>query len=167
MPEGQYPQNKESNLQSGDHNSGWHFCKYPFYSDTDTEQMESDYVEIRLAEVIYSLAECKFRQGDVKGAAHLLNQVRKRNYPQENLADNLYAPDGKAQLTESELLDEWGREFFAESRRRIDLIRFGKFNRGTWWDKSADADNHTEIFAITREVLNANHYLVQNPGYGK
>lgn len=167
LPEGQYPQNKVSNLQSGDHNSGWHFCKYPFYSDTDTEQMESDFVEIRLAEIVYSLAECKFRQGDVEGAARLLNQVRKRNYSQENLADNLYTPDGKAQLTENELLDEWGREFFAESRRRIDLIRFGKFNSGTWWDKSADADNHTEIFAITREVLNANHHLVQNPGYGK
>ena len=167
LPEGQYPENKESNLQSGDHNSGWHFCKYPFYSDTDTEQMESDYVEIRLAEIIYSLAECKFRQGDIDGAARLLNQVRKRNYPQESLHDNLYAPEGKVELTESELLDEWGREFFAESRRRVDLIRFGQFNRGTWWDKAADADNHTEIFAITRDVLNANHNLVQNPGYDK
>lgn len=167
LSDGQYPESKESTLQSGDHNSGWHFCKYPFYSDTDTEQMESDYVEIRLAEIIYSLAECKFRQGDTEGAARLLNQVRKRNYPQENLSDNLYVPEGKVQLTESELLDEWEREFFAESRRRVDLIRFGKFNSGTWWDKAADADTHTEIFAITRDVLNANHNLVQNPGYDK
>jgi hypothetical protein len=85
----------------------------------------------------------------------------------ESWLRNLYAPEGQVQLTESELLDEWGREFFAESRRRIDLIRFGKFNTGSWWDKSADTDNHTEIFAITREVLNANHNLVQNPGYSK
>lgn len=167
LPEGQYPENKESNLTSGDHNSGWHFCKYPFYADTDTEQMESDFVEIRLAEVAYSLAEAKFRQGDKEGAALLLNSVRKRNYPQESWANNLYAPEGAAQLTEEELLNEWGREFFAESRRRVDLVRFGKFNTGTWWDKQADADNHTEIFAITRDVLNANPHLVQNPGYGK
>jgi hypothetical protein len=167
LPEGQYPENKTSNLTTGDHNSGWHFCKYPFYSDDDEHQMESDYVEIRLAEVVYSLAECKFRKGQVDEAAQLLNSVRKRNYPQDSWSHNLYAPEGQVQLTENELLDEWGREFFAESRRRIDLIRFGKFNTGIWWDKSADADNHTEIFAITRQVLNANHNLVQNPGYNK
>lgn len=167
MAADQWPENKTSNLTTGDHNSGWHFCKYPFYSDDDTEQMQSDYAEIRLAEVIYSLAECKFRKGQVDEAAKLLNSVRKRNYPQESWSRNLYAPEGQVQLTESELLDEWGREFFAESRRRIDLIRFDKFNTGSWWDKSADADNHTEIFAITREVLNANHNLVQNPGYSK
>ncbi len=167
LPEGQYPDNKKSDLTTGDHNSGWHFAKYPFYSDEDDKQMESDYVEIRLAEVIYSLAECKFRNGSVDDAAKLLNSVRKRNYPEDSWNRNLYAPEGSAVLTEGELLDEWGREFFAESRRRIDLIRFGKFNSGSWWDKSADADNHTEIFAITREVLNSNHNLVQNPGYGK
>ncbi len=61
----------------------------------------------------------------------------------------------------------WGREFFAESRRRIDLIRYGKFSSGTWWDKTPDADKHTEIWPIMRDVLNANHELVQNPGYNK
>lgn len=167
LPEGQYPDKKTSNLTTGDHNSGWHFCKYPFYSDDDAHQMESDFVELRLAEVVYSLAECKFRKGSVDEAAKLLNSVRKRNYPQESWNRNLYAPEGHVQLTENELLDEWGREFFAESRRRIDLIRFGKFNTGVWWDKSADADSHTQIFPLTRDVLNANHNLVQNPGYSK
>jgi hypothetical protein len=67
----------------------------------------------------------------------------------------------------NEMLDEWGREFFAESRRRVDLIRYGKFSNSTWWDKSADADKHTEIFPIMRTILNANLNLVQNPGYNK
>ncbi len=35
------------------------------------------------------------------------------------------------------LLDEWSREFFAEGRRRIDLVRFGKF-------AGANADYHWE-----------------------
>ncbi len=77
----------------------------------------------------------------------------------------LYSPEGKAQLDEKEMLDEWGREFFAESRRRIDLIRFGKFSTGTWWDKTPDADRHYEIFPIMRPILNSNPKLVQNPGY--
>lgn len=157
-----------STLRDGDHNSGWHFAKYPFYSDEDEHQMESDYTEIRLPEVIYSLAECKLRAGDTAGAAKLLNSVRKRNYPAAMLHKNLYAPEGEAQLNMDEMLDEWGREFFAESRRRIDLIRYGKFSTGgTWWDKGADADNHTEIFPIMRPILNANLKLVQNPGYNK
>ena len=165
MAPDKWPANKNSNLMNGDHNSGWHFAKYPFYSDDDAHQMESDYTEIRLPEVIYSLAECKLRSGKKAEAARLLNSVRRRNYPAENLNDVLYAPEGKVDLTEKEMLDEWGREFFAESRRRIDLIRFGKFSSGTWWDKTPDAGNHTEIFPIMRPILNSNPALKQNPGY--
>jgi len=156
-----------STLRDGDHNSGWHFAKYPFYSDEDAHQMESDYTEIRLPEIIYSLAECKLRAGKKADAARLLNSVRKRNYPEDKLSDNLYAPEGAATLDMNEMLDEWGREFFAESRRRIDLIRFGKFSTGSWWDKNPDIDNHTEIFPIMRPILNANPLLVQNPGYNQ
>ena len=156
-----------STLRDGDHNSGWHFAKYPFYSDDDPGQMESDYTEIRLPEIIYSLAECKLRAGKKEEAAELLNSVRRRNYPADELQQVLYAPEGNATLNMNEMLDEWGREFFAESRRRIDLIRFGKFCTGTWWDKQPDADDHTKIFPIMRPILNSNHNLVQNPGYNK
>lgn len=156
-----------STLRDGDHNSGWHFAKYPFYSDDDAHQMESDYTEIRLPEIIYSLAECKLREGKKADAAKLLNSVRRRNYPQGKLAEVLYAPEGSATLDMDEMLDEWGREFFAESRRRIDLIRYNKFTSGTWWDKTPDADEHTKIFPIMRPILNANPALVQNPGYSK
>ena len=156
-----------STLRDGDHNSGWHFAKYPFYSDDDPGQMESDYTEIRLPEISYSLAECKLRAGKKEEAAELLNSVRRRNYPADELQQVLYAPEGNATLNMNEMLDEWGREFFAESRRRIDLIRFGKFCTGTWWDKQPDADDHTKIFPIMRPILNSNHNLVQNPGYNK
>lgn len=162
-----WPADKTSKLMSGDHNSGWHFAKYPFYSDDDPNQMESDFTEIRLPEIIYSLAECKLRAGKKSDAAKLLNSVRRCNYPAENLEANLYFPEGKANLDEKEMLAEWGREFFAESRRRVDLIRFGKFTSGTWWDKTPDADNHTAIFPIMREILNANPKLKQNPGYNQ
>ena len=156
-----------STLRDGDHNSGWHFAKYPFYSDDDAHQMESDYTEIRLPEIIYSLAECKLRAGKTQDAAKLLNSVRRRNYPQENLNDVLYAPEGKAALNMDEMLDEWGREFFAESRRRIDLIRFNKFTNGTWWDKTPAPGYYTKIFPIMRLILNAKLKQVQNHEYNK
>lgn len=127
--------------------------------------MESDYTEIRLPEIIYSLAECRLREGRKAEAARLLNSVRRRNYDSDKLSEVLYTPEGSANLDMQEMLNEWGREFFAESRRRIDLIRFDKFTNGTWWDKTPDADAHTKIFPIMRPILNANPKLVQNPGY--
>lgn len=161
----QWPNNKESNLSTGDHNSGWHFAKYPFYADSDEGQLESDYAEIRLPEIIYSLAECKLREGEIDAAAKLLNTVRRRYYPEKNYSTVLYAPEGKAELDMDEMLDEWGREFLAEGRRRTDLIRFGKFSTGRWWDKNPDADDHYQIFPLTTQVLNTNSNLKQNPGY--
>lgn len=164
-PPGELPENRISDMKNGDHNSGWHFVKYPFYGDDDAGKLEADYAEIRLAEVYYSLAESKFRTGDLAGAGKLLNEVRKRNYPAEFHSEYLYKPDGKVDLTEAELLDEWGREFFAEGRRRTDLVRFGKFTTGTWWDKQPDKDNHWELLPLHRDILNINLNLRQNPGY--
>ena len=154
-----------SRLEDGDDNSGWMFAKYPLYSDyEEDQQFEADYCEVRLPEIIYSLAECKLRKGDTSGAAKLLNSVRKRNYPSSDWSTVLYAPEGAATLDMKEMLAEWGREFFAEGRRRIDLIRFGKFGNA-WWDKDADADNHTEIFPFHTETLNTHTGMKQNPGY--
>ena len=102
-----WPADKTSNLMNGDHNSGWHFAKYPFYSDDDTHQLESDYTEIRLPEIIYSLAECYLRGGRKGDAAKLLNSVRRRNYPEEVHSTVLYSPEGAAKLDMDEMLAEW------------------------------------------------------------
>jgi hypothetical protein len=153
---------KLSNMNHADDNSGIWPVKYPFYPTTDANTLASAYAEIRLAEIYYSLAECKYRTGDKAGAAVLLNAVRKRNYPAGS--PSLYNANG-SQLTDQEMLDEWGREFVAEGRRRIDLIRWGVFNTGTWWDKTPDADNHTQIYPLGQDVINLSPQLKQNPGY--
>lgn len=161
---GVIPSDLTSNMNHADQNSGIYFVKYPFYKTTDTHKIESDYAEVRLAEVYYALAECKFRKGDIAGAEKILNTVRKRYFPAGS--PSLYPEDG-SKLTESELLDEWGREYLGEGRRRIDLIRFDKFNKSIWWDKSADADSHTNIYPIGLEVLGISSQLKQNPGYAQ
>jgi len=153
---------KESNMNHADHNSGIFLVKYPLYPTPDPNRITSAYAEIRLTEVYYTLAECRYRAGDKAAAATFLNQVRQRNYPAGSTS--LYQAGG-SQLTDQEMLDEWGREFIGENRRRTDLIRWGVFNTGTWWDKKADADKHTEIFPIGRDILSANPKLKQNPGY--
>ncbi len=162
IPPGEKLADKESNMNHADDNSGIWVTKYPIYPTGDPNAIASSYAEIRLAEIYYSLAECKFRSGDKAAAATLLNAVRKRNYPEGS--SSLYLASG-IQLTEQEMLDEWGREFLVEGRRRTDLIRWGKFNSGKWWDKEPDNDDHTKIYPIGQEVISLSPQLKQNPGY--
>lgn len=150
-----------SDMNHADQNSGWCLIKYPIYRSDDEGKMESDYTLIRLAEIYYSLAEIKFRSGDKAGAANLLNKVRARYYPEGS--SSLYKSDG-SQITEQELLDEWGREFIGESLRRTVLCRFGVYT-DEWWDKDKETDDHTMILPISRTILQANPNLIQNPGY--
>jgi hypothetical protein len=157
---GQNPDDKTSTMATGDQNSGIFHVKYPIYKDDDEGSIESDYAEVRMAEVYYMLAECKLRKGE-SGVASILNSVRKRNYPAGSTS--LYASD--AEITEAEMLAEWGREFFAEGRRRTDLIRFDKFTKGRWWDKEPDASEHLKIFPISFDNLKLARQLKQNPGY--
>lgn len=153
---------KESDMNHADHNSGVFLVKYPVYPTPDPNRITSAYAEVRLSEIYYTLAECKYRANDKAGAAVLLNAVRQRNYPAGS--PSLYKADG-SQLTDQEMLDEWGREFIGENHRRTDLIRWGVFNTGTWWDKKPDADNHTNIFPIGITIMGANPQFKQNPGY--
>ena len=166
LKEGKWLDSPESDMTTGDYNSGYYTVKYPMYSNNDPGAGESDFAEIRLPEIIYSLAECKLRlHNDAEGAGKLLNSVRRRYYPSAMYRHVLYKPEGTVDLDLDEMLDEWGREFLAEGRRRIDLIRFDKFTKGKWWDKQPDADDHTKIFPVPRVQITTNAALKQNPGY--
>ena len=154
---------KESKLGNGDFNSCLFCVKYPFYSFTGGYYIESDLTLIRYTEIYYSEAEALLRTGNADEAGKLLNQVRKRNYTDFN-SSIAYQPEGSVKLDLEEMLDEWGREFIQEGRRRTDLIRFGRFQEA-WWDKPKDSDTHYELFPISRQALEQNKYLKQNPGY--
>lgn len=151
-----------SDIDHCDQNSGWVLVKYPIYPSGENT-IDSDYPVIRLAEIYYTLAECKFRKGDKASAARLLNEVRKRNYPVGS--SSLYSEDG-SQITEQELLDEWGREFIFECRRRTDLIRFGAFTKGDWWSMNQmDHSEHTILLPLSYQTLTSNPNLKQNSGW--
>jgi len=69
-------------------------------------------------------------------------------------------------VTESDLLDERGRELYVEGWRRNDMIRFGQYGR-QWEFKSSDEANNParRLFPIPLPQLLANPNLQQNPGY--
>lgn len=119
---------------------------------------------IRLTEIHYMLAECKFRKGDKSGAAKIINDIRKRYF--ENNNDTNPVP---ADFDEYRLLDEWMIEFLGENRRRTDLIRWNKYTTEPWFAHEADGIDkaYYKRFPISIEAMGANNLLEQNPGYAK
>ena len=117
---------------------------------------------MRLAEVYYMLAECKYRAGDKDGAAELINQVRKRNFEGGNDPE----PCTAANLDKYRFLEEWMLEFIGEGRRRTDLRRWNAYTTERWWDHEP-SEHYRELFPIPQlSISSSNVELKQNPGYG-
>ncbi|MBT1705801.1 RagB/SusD family nutrient uptake outer membrane protein [Chryseosolibacter indicus] len=150
---------KGSQVTTGEENSGIRLLKFPWLPLTHNLFQFNSAPEIRLAEIYYALAECKYRAGDKGGAAVLLDAVRKRNYPDAIWPANSYEAN-LAKLTDDEFVDELGREFLGERHRRTDLVRWNRFG-DEWWDKPQDSKDMT-IFPIPNRVLNANPLLKPN-----
>ncbi|WGK66269.1 RagB/SusD family nutrient uptake outer membrane protein [Croceiramulus getboli] len=69
-------------------------------------------------------------------------------------------------VSEQDLLDERGRELYAEFWRRNDMVRFGQFTRD--WELKAPAEVGNparNLFPIPASQVLLNPNLVQNPGY--
>ena len=150
---------KGSNVTTGEENSGVRLLKFPWLPMSLGLFQFNSATEIRLAEIYYSLAECKYRAGDKAAAAVLLDAVRVRNFPTDQWAAHSYEAN-PGMLTDDEFVDELGREFLAERHRRTDLVRWGRFGE-EWWDKTEDEQDLT-VFPIPSRALNANPMLVPN-----
>lgn len=124
-------------------------------------KFDPDVPVIRLAEIYYTLAECKMRAGDKDGAAELINTVRKRYFANGNDPD----PVTGSKLDKYRMLDEWQLEFLAEGRRRTDLVRWGAYVTENWWDHKATNNADLNRFPIHYSLIGANNLLKQNPGY--
>ncbi len=81
-----------------------------------TQFPDTDIPFMRVGEAYMTYAEAQFRQGNTTEANNAIKALRDR-------ANNTTP----FTLSLDFLLDEWSREFYAEGRRRIDLVRFGKF----------------------------------------
>ena len=155
----------EGSMTNGEENSGARFNKYRSGTKDDINYLEGDYVMYRLTEILFNKAEAIMRSnGGIANqeAVDLINQSKMRYFTAENWATEKYTV---ATLTLTELLAERGREFIFEGKRRTDLIRFGVFTTGTWWDHNPSGDVTRNIYPIPYRQLQANPNLVQNPGY--
>jgi len=126
---------------------------------------DMDYFMMRVAEAYLTFAEAQARlNGGATNseAANAINALRSRANA-----------DTKANYSLDEICDEWSREFYFEGRRRIDLVRFGKYGGSSdyvWQWKGGsfngrNFDTTKNLFAIPTTDLTANPNLTQNPGY--
>ena len=112
----------------GDFYEGWSMLKWtgryianPLGEDITviphgTQFPDTDIPFMRVGEAYMTYAEAQFRLGNTTEATNAIQALRDR-------ANNTTP----FTLSLDFLLDEWCREFYAEGRRRIDLVRFGKF----------------------------------------
>jgi starch-binding outer membrane protein, SusD/RagB family len=125
------------------------------------DNMDNDYPIVRLGEMYLVRAEAEARKANSWTNANTLKDV---NIIRLRAKVPLYTA---TTLTEAEFLRERGREMFAESVRRTDLIRFGTWNNA-WWEKPA-SNVRTRLFPIPQEQIDATRStknpLKQNDGY--
>ncbi len=155
----------EGGMTRGEENSGARFHKYRSGTVDDPNYHENHYIMYRLTEIYFNKAEALMRRNGgaaTQEAVELINESKRRYFTEEDWSEEAYTT---STLTLDELLAERGREFIFEGKRRTDLIRFGKFTSGSWWDHEPTNSPHLELFPIPhiQEVSNPN--LIQNPGY--
>lgn len=117
-----------------------------------------DVVVFRLGEVYLSVAEAINEDRGPDEAYAYVNAIRSR----------AGVPAFSGMTTEQfrdAILDERGRELYAEGTRRQDLIRHGKFISNAL-DRGKDADPWEVLFPIPADVINqAGTVIKQNDGY--
>lgn len=143
----------------------WGFCKFTnVYSTaatpeesvgTDKEWPDLDIPFLRIAEAYLTKAEAQFRQGREQEAINLINTTIRARANADPLAVT-----GTANV-EMAILDEWSREFMGEGRRRMDLIRFGRYfgpesdQNHYNWEGRANTNHGDQFFKSgTEEYLN-------------
>ncbi|KAA2239055.1 RagB/SusD family nutrient uptake outer membrane protein [Chitinophaga agrisoli] len=133
--------------------TGIRVVKYsPDFVNDGNGKVNNDFVYYRYPDVLLMKAEALARQGNTGGALPLVNQVRTAR-----------GATALGAVTLDQLLDERGREFYWESSRRMDLIRFGKFLL-PWQEKPTDDPKYL-LFPIPSQQLAVNPNLKKNPGY--
>lgn len=150
-------------VAGSNYNTGYRVEKYEFSKKSVSGRNfgEADIVILRLADMYLMRAEARLRKGGNTATALAdVNAVR--------AARTATTPPPPLTGMDLDLLfRERGFEFYWESLRRTDMIRFGRYE-GTWTEKT-NSDKLKRIFPIPQTAIdgtsNLPGYLQQNQGY--
>ena len=129
---------------------------------SDATFSDTDIPLFRLAEMYLTRAEAQYRLGgnDEQAMADV-NVLRNRAHATPITSINL-----------DMLIDEWGREFYMEARRRSDLVRFNLFTGSRYiWDfkggvsTGTSVDKRFNVYPIPATDLSNNPNMTPTPGY--
>jgi starch-binding outer membrane protein, SusD/RagB family len=151
-------------------NNGARLVKYEIVPELTNTCIGVPLAIFRYADVIMLKAEAIMRKNAMNAnaeAVELVNQIRAR------AGVSLYTT---TTLTMDEILAERGREFYYEGIRRQDLVRFGKFVRGTWgrnfsgpyqsqWCDRSGEGFYSNVYPIPYGLIYLNLNLTQTYGY--
>ncbi|MEZ5071628.1 MAG: RagB/SusD family nutrient uptake outer membrane protein [Bacteroidales bacterium] len=154
--------------------SGVRIGKWEIAIGSKPDAMSNDYAVFRYGDILLMKAEALWRTGDDAGALALVNQIRDRAgvAALTSLDGPLSFDVAAGNVSGGELFNEIGREMFAENQRRQTLIRWGYWTDVDKWvlpfynsGDVMETGDHTLLYPIHRDKLDANPNLVQNPGY--
>ncbi len=130
----------------------------------DVKFVDMDVPFMRLGEAYLTYAEAQARMGNSAEAKKYIDALKNRAHANTQPSYAL-----------NDICDEWSREFYYEGRRRMDLVRFGKFGGNSdyvweWKGGQREGSNFAafrNVYGIPTKDLVANSNLKQNDGYGK
>lgn len=134
-------------------------------SNAVIEYVNTDLPVMRIAEAYLTYAEAEIRKNGAVG-----NSAAKAKLDELRARANAAA---KGTYTLDDVCDEWSREFWLEGRRRVDLIRFGKFAgqsayKWEWMGGVYEGNQfpaHMNVFPLPVNEISNNANLKQNPNY--
>lgn len=166
--------------------SGWgiqkfsNLCVDENRKTSDAKFPDMDLPLMRKAEAYLNYAEAVLRGGDQCGMTpdEAVNTVRRRSISDTELANQSgwnIKDDKPFAVNGHNILDERGRELYAEGLRRTDMIRFGVFTGDAyrWEYKAGDAlglpvkqpEAYRTLYPLPLTEVTNNHNLLQNKGY--
>lgn len=138
---------------------GVRILKWPPDPNRASADNGNDVGYFRLAEMYLIKAEALNELGNTSAAIDILNMLRERVFdPDKPITDSFDQNSARDRILQERLF-----EFVGETKRRLDLIRHGKFTDP--WEFKPQTEPYRILFPIPQRQLDTNPELTQNPGY--
>ena len=165
-----YGLNESIEDESTDEKYGFNCVKFRNVNSTGASNNDPGFVNtdlplMRIAEAYLTYAEASVRLNGTVGNTDAKEKI-------DALRDRANA-SRQSSYSLDDICDEWSREFWMEGRRRMDLIRFGKFGgqaayRWEWMGGTYSGNQfpaYMNIYPLPVNEIANNSNLSQNPGY--